>query len=143
MEGEVISLQDIFRYDHAQGRLVATGIRPDFSDRLSERGIELARHVVRRRVGSMRRLPRARRSSWPPSPAADPVAPAAGAPATPANFEVMLVVDTSGSMEGAPIQTARTAAQQFVAQMPADVRIGVESFGRASPSSPRPPPIGP
>ena len=42
MEGEVISLQDIFRYDHAQGRLVATGIRPDFCDRLRERGIELA-----------------------------------------------------------------------------------------------------
>ena len=56
---------------------------------------------------------------------------AAAAPATAANFEVMLVVDTSGSMQGAPIQTARTAAQQFVAQMPADVRIGVESFGKA------------
>ena len=42
MEAEVISLQDIFRYDHAQGRLVATGIRPEFCDRLRERGIELA-----------------------------------------------------------------------------------------------------
>ena len=66
--------------------------------------------------------------------AAAPLVPAATAaaaePATAANFEVMLVVDTSGSMQGAPIQTARTAAQQFVAQMPADVRIGVESFGR-------------
>jgi hypothetical protein len=57
-------------------------------------------------------------------------AAAADAPVTPDNFEVMLVVDTSGSMTGHPIEVALGAAASFVAQMPAGVRIGVESFGR-------------
>lgn len=50
MEGEVVTLQDIFRFDHTApssvpggmpGALVPTGIRPTFSDRLHEEGIEL------------------------------------------------------------------------------------------------------
>jgi len=41
MEGEVITLQDIFKYDYKVGRTVATGIRPGFTRRLSELGIEL------------------------------------------------------------------------------------------------------
>jgi hypothetical protein len=57
-------------------------------------------------------------------------AAAADAPVSPDNFEVMLVVDTSGSMTGHPIEAALGAAEAFVAQMPAGVRIGVESFGR-------------
>jgi len=61
---------------------------------------------------------------------ASPAAAADAPLATPADFEVMLVVDTSGSMTGTPIDVARTAAVSFVTQMPAAVRIGVESFGR-------------
>jgi hypothetical protein len=57
-------------------------------------------------------------------------AAAADAPVTPDNFEVMLVIDTSGSMAGHPIEVALGAASSFVAQMPPGVRIGVESFGR-------------
>ena len=61
---------------------------------------------------------------------ASPAAAADAPRATPADFEVMLVVDTSGSMTGTPIDLARNAAVSFVTQMPADVRIGAESFGR-------------
>jgi pilus assembly protein CpaF len=41
MEGDVITLQDVFRYDHPFGRLVPTGIRPEFADRLADVGIDL------------------------------------------------------------------------------------------------------
>jgi pilus assembly protein CpaF len=41
MEGEVITLQDVFRYDHALGRSVATGIRPEFTEHLEAVGVEL------------------------------------------------------------------------------------------------------
>jgi pilus assembly protein CpaF len=49
MEGEVISLQDLFLFERqgvsAEGRtvgtFVATGIRPKFSERLKESGFEL------------------------------------------------------------------------------------------------------
>ena len=47
MEGEIITLSDLFTYDSraaggsGPGRLVATGVRPGFSDRLAARGIEL------------------------------------------------------------------------------------------------------
>jgi pilus assembly protein CpaF len=48
MEGEVITLQDIFVFDfsagldedgHFRGRLKSTGLRPKFLDKLAERGI--------------------------------------------------------------------------------------------------------
>ena len=50
MEGEVISMQDIFVYERlgigeggkVQGRFVATGIRPRFADRLKSYGISLS-----------------------------------------------------------------------------------------------------
>jgi pilus assembly protein CpaF len=42
MEGEIITLQDIYRYDYKAMRLVATGIRPEFVDKLADRGITLA-----------------------------------------------------------------------------------------------------
>lgn len=45
------------------------------------------------------------------------------------NLEVMLVFDTSGSMDGAPLAAARQAATEFLDVMPPEVRIGVVSFG--------------
>jgi pilus assembly protein CpaF len=41
MEGEVITLQDIYKYDYKAMRLVATGVRPEFVDQLAERGVTL------------------------------------------------------------------------------------------------------
>ena len=41
MEGDIITLQAIFRYDYALGRPISTGIRPAFSDRLRERGTDV------------------------------------------------------------------------------------------------------
>jgi tight adherence protein B len=55
---------------------------------------------------------------------------AASAQVTTDNFEVMLLIDTSGSMRGAPIDLAKQAATSFVDRLPG-VRIGVESFGTA------------
>jgi tight adherence protein B len=45
------------------------------------------------------------------------------------SLEIMLVVDTSGSMEGEPIDAARTAADEFLDVLPADTRVGVVAFG--------------
>jgi pilus assembly protein CpaF len=48
MEGEAITLQDLFQFDHSAGfdehgrvlgRVVATGLRPHFSERVAERGV--------------------------------------------------------------------------------------------------------
>jgi tight adherence protein B len=44
-------------------------------------------------------------------------------------LEVVLVVDTSGSMQGAPIAAARAAASQFLASMPLGTAVAVVSFG--------------
>jgi pilus assembly protein CpaF len=41
MEGEVITLQDIFKYDFHAERLAPTGVRPGFVTRLSDRGLDL------------------------------------------------------------------------------------------------------
>ena len=44
MEGQVVTLQDAFKFEHAitgGGMLHPTGIRPQFADRLAARGIEL------------------------------------------------------------------------------------------------------
>jgi pilus assembly protein CpaF len=49
MEGEVITMQDIFRFDRSglgpdgrvQGQFRATGIRPKCSDRLASAGVHL------------------------------------------------------------------------------------------------------
>ncbi|MEM8905515.1 MAG: type II secretion system F family protein [Actinomycetota bacterium] len=44
-------------------------------------------------------------------------------------LEVVLVVDTSGSMAGAAITAAASAARTFVGELPADARVGVVGFG--------------
>jgi pilus assembly protein CpaF len=50
MEGDIITLQDLFLFDYGmgldengmyKGRLKATGIRPSFSDQLTDYGINL------------------------------------------------------------------------------------------------------
>ncbi len=41
MEGEIITLQDIYRYDYHAMALVPTGVRPGFVDKLTERGVTL------------------------------------------------------------------------------------------------------
>ena len=54
MEGDVITMQDIFIFerqgigegDKVLGQFKATGIRPKFADRLKAYGIDLARHAV-------------------------------------------------------------------------------------------------
>jgi len=45
------------------------------------------------------------------------------------SLEILLVVDTSGSMVGAPIEAARAAADEFLTVLPPDVRVGVVAFG--------------
>ena len=44
------------------------------------------------------------------------------------DVEVMLAIDTSGSMRHA-MEAAKAAASEFVVAMPADVHIGLETFG--------------
>jgi len=39
MEGDIITLQDIYRYDYKAMALVPTGIRPELVDRLEDRGV--------------------------------------------------------------------------------------------------------
>ena len=39
MEGDIITLQDIFKYDYTRSELVSTGIRPGFADKLADRGV--------------------------------------------------------------------------------------------------------
>jgi len=46
----------------------------------------------------------------------------------PADLEVILAIDTSGSMRPA-LDAAKAAANEFIAAMPFGVRIGVETFG--------------
>ena len=41
MEGDVIAMQDVFRWDYARNTLVPTGIRPQFMDRLHDHGVVL------------------------------------------------------------------------------------------------------
>ena len=41
MEGDIVTLQDIYKFDYKQMSLVATGIRPEFVDKLTERGVSL------------------------------------------------------------------------------------------------------
>ncbi len=45
MEGEVITLQDIYRFDYKAMNLIPTGIRPEFVDHLADRGIRLPREL--------------------------------------------------------------------------------------------------
>jgi pilus assembly protein CpaF len=54
MEGDVISLQDLFLFDYSagidedgkfRGKLQATGLRPKFVERLAEQGISVPAEV--------------------------------------------------------------------------------------------------
>ena len=54
MEGDVVTLQDIFTFDYEAGldkkgrflgTVVATGIRPQFTDRLKDVGVELPKDI--------------------------------------------------------------------------------------------------
>jgi len=45
------------------------------------------------------------------------------------DLQVLLLIDTSGSMDGEPIVAAREAALSFIEQMPDEVRLGVVGFG--------------
>jgi tight adherence protein B len=44
-------------------------------------------------------------------------------------IEVVVAIDTSGSMAGAPIEAARTAARDFVASLDPETRVAVIGFG--------------
>ena len=48
MEGEVITMQDVFKYDWNEKTLVPTGIRPTFERRLHDHGITLPQGVFER-----------------------------------------------------------------------------------------------
>lgn len=39
MEGDIITMQDVFKYDYKANAIVATGIRPQFTDRLADVGV--------------------------------------------------------------------------------------------------------
>jgi pilus assembly protein CpaF len=41
MEGDIVTLQDIYRHDYKANTLVATGVRPEFVDKLSQRNVAL------------------------------------------------------------------------------------------------------
>jgi pilus assembly protein CpaF len=41
MEGDIVTLQDIHRFDYTSSTLVPTGVRPEFLDELGQRGVEL------------------------------------------------------------------------------------------------------
>ncbi|MGH8945545.1 MAG: vWA domain-containing protein, partial [Acidimicrobiia bacterium] len=45
------------------------------------------------------------------------------------DLDVVLVIDTSGSMKGAPIEAAKAAAVGFLQQIPAQARVAVIGFG--------------
>jgi tight adherence protein B len=46
--------------------------------------------------------------------------------------EVVLVIDTSGSMAGEPLEAARQAARQFVERLPDTAEVALVSFGSSS-----------
>lgn len=58
MEQETIVMQDIYRYEqdgidengNARGRFIATGVRPNFMDRLESAGVRLPASAFRERV---------------------------------------------------------------------------------------------
>jgi pilus assembly protein CpaF len=41
MEGDVITMQDVFKYDYTANTIVPTGIRPQFTDRLRDHGVTM------------------------------------------------------------------------------------------------------
>ena len=135
MEGDIITLQDIYKYDYKAMSLVADGHPPGVRRPTRRPRRQPARWAVRRtrtcgsdEAADCSSSSRSCCPGWPLS-LFSPSAPA-DAQVPPENVEVMLAVDTSGSMRPA-IDAAKAAANEFVASMPADVRIGVETFGDA------------
>ena len=45
------------------------------------------------------------------------------------DLEVILLLDTSGSMAGAPLESEKAAAGEFLTLLPPEVRVGVVSYG--------------
>ncbi len=45
------------------------------------------------------------------------------------SVDIVVAIDTSGSMRGQAITAARSAASAFVSQLPADARVGIIGFG--------------
>jgi pilus assembly protein CpaF len=43
MEGDIITLQDVYRYDYEKSTLVPTGVRPEFLDELEQHGFSVPR----------------------------------------------------------------------------------------------------
>ena len=73
MEGEVITLQDLFTFDFSAGRdengrfrgqLVSTGLRPKFAQDLHDLGVELPPTLVRQRCAMIAGHARAPSSAW-------------------------------------------------------------------------------
>lgn len=61
MEGDIVTLQDLFTFDYAAGRdasgrflgqLVSTGLRPKFTQDLADHGVELSPHMFIRGFGT-------------------------------------------------------------------------------------------
>ena len=131
MEGDIITLQDIYKYDYKAMRLVADG-RPPGVRRPARRP---RHHPARRAVRRARHVAAMKRRLQSPRPARcwrsgrrRCSADRAHAQGRRTKLEVMLAIDTSGSMRHA-IEAAKAAANEFVVAMPADVRIGLEAFG--------------
>ena len=132
MEGDIITLQDIYRYDYAdQG--IGSDRRPSrvrrralrARHRPSRRAVRRQRSVVVMRLATRLLVTAALLStiavgSFGPSVLAQ-------APPTTDSLEVILAIDTSASMRPA-LEAAKAAANEFVVAMPTDVRIGVETF---------------
>jgi tight adherence protein B len=57
--------------------------------------------------------------------------PAEATPLAGDSLDVVLAIDTSGSMAGAPLVAAKGAAASFLARMPAATRVAVVGFGPA------------
>jgi len=51
-----------------------------------------------------------------------------GSGSTPLDRVSLLVIDTSGSMRGEPLEAAKAAAEQFLSSIPADVQVGLITF---------------
>lgn len=60
-----------------------------------------------------------------------PVTAATLASSGSAPLDVVVIVDTSGSMEGAPLAQAKTASKAFIAGLEAEDRVAVMNFGDA------------
>ena len=131
MEGDIITLQDIYRYDYKAMALVPTGVRPEFVDKLSR----TRRHPPRVGCSAARACGSDEASAAAPHPARARRRSAVVSLGDRASTRRCRRTTSrsssrstrSGSMRPA-IDAAKAAANEFVASMPADVRIGLETF---------------